>query len=194
MEPTDLRDFADLRSPAGLRWPAADRRLGRFVGAVVEGLTAPFEPKPGEQALALRCMGRKKPRCSGRIDAGVEGQRAWWRCPRCGDEGSLLGWQGGPWDLAELDTDAFEESALATVRLAGPVMEALCSIPVLDRAAERVLATARRTGARGVVVCAPEAWLGHLAEFVASELNHTEETEQYQRRLEQAYQALARYA
>ncbi|MCA9543337.1 MAG: hypothetical protein KC613_03075 [Myxococcales bacterium] len=194
MSTVDLRSYADLRQPAGLRRPAAERRLGEFLGAVVEAMTSPFEPFEGEQPLALRCLGRDKPRCPGRINAQKADEVFEWRCPACGEAGAIEHWQRSVWDFARYKVSGLAKTELATIRMAAPVLEATASIPALDRAADRVLATGRRVGPRAVALRAPQAWLGHLAGYVANELNHVDDDDQYLRRLEQAYEVLERFS
>ena len=101
---TDLTHFlADDRSIAPPSGPA--RRLAEYLGAIVAEITAEIGEQPRFDKVRCRRRPGRKP-CSGRIESDIdlndlESMVIIWRCPVCGDNGTIRNWEGTLWDCSE---------------------------------------------------------------------------------------------
>jgi hypothetical protein len=99
--------ITDARHSIG--WEGAERRvpgpainLALFLRGIVEWMSS--RPISGVEFTNVFC--RRNPgraRCAGRIEAYFvrEPEGIAWRCPRCGDNGLIHGWEGTAWDRRE---------------------------------------------------------------------------------------------
>ena len=76
------------------------RKFVKNLGLIVSGVTSPPPPQP-ETTTNLMCwrvVQRKA--CVGKIDASIELGSFYiiWHCLKCGDHGSISGWQDTFWD------------------------------------------------------------------------------------------------
>ena len=93
---SDLRHFLDLPDDS----PGPARKMAEHLTLIVRAATA------GEAgvrwASALPCPRRPGRRtCPGHIEVSRTDVPPWiqWRCPSCGDEGVISGWEQSPFDL-----------------------------------------------------------------------------------------------
>lgn len=83
--------FSDVVLPTGALKPSA--AIAPYVACVVESAT--FEgagPQPD-----LVCW-RLETGCDGLVALGCDGREITWRCTRCDDAGSVVGWEGSAFD------------------------------------------------------------------------------------------------
>ena len=120
---TDLRHFLgdDGRLPEHLPQPALNLALHQ--GAIVEWMTAVIAEDVEVTNVACRRRPRRR-RCRGRIVARFHpySDAIEWRCPTCGDNGTIDGWAGSPWDRTEPlpHVEDALRNGLAARRGAGP--------------------------------------------------------------------------
>lgn len=95
---TDMRHYLDESGnvPA-MSGPAAN--LALFLGSIVGWVTSRGAMRPDRTNVPCR----RKPgrvRCVGEIVANLTGEPGTisWRCPVCGDNGVVRGWEGTGWD------------------------------------------------------------------------------------------------
>jgi len=178
---TDLRHLLDLRDPAvAHKIPAPARNLGEYFGSIVEAVSAGWEDHGELVATMVRCRRRpgRKP-CPGRINAVIANDIPGdieWRCDNCDDRGIISHWRGTPWDLPGVEGFEHEEDearVLVDLLVREEEYDAIRGILVLDDLADRVVKAARGVGDGDVLLEAPRAWLDHLLEFVAAEVEHT---------------------
>jgi len=85
---------------AGRSLPGPAMNLALFLRSIVEWMSS--RSVSGEELTNVFC--RRSPgrsRCGGQIEAhylGREPEGITWRCPRCGDNGLIHGWEGTAWD------------------------------------------------------------------------------------------------
>ena len=95
---TDMRHYLDEGgNPVAARGPAMN--LALFLGAIVGWVTSRGPKRsPRTNIPCRRSPGRV--RCGGEIVADFEDEPGtiWWRCPECGDNGVIHGWEGTRWD------------------------------------------------------------------------------------------------
>ena len=95
---TDMRHFIDESGGlAPMSGPVLE--LAVFQGAIVSWASS----LAAQHSLRTNVPCRRRPRgrrCATEIEAGIEqdGQYIAWRCPRCGDNGRIHGWQDTRWD------------------------------------------------------------------------------------------------
>jgi hypothetical protein len=149
--------------------PAPAWRFAAYLGALIEAATV--NPAGETVATPLPCRRRPGRRpCPGRmqvrrleVPAHIE-----WTCPSCAEGGVIHGWAGTLWDLSPVPTSGHAE---VRILLDEDAYRALRGVRVLDREAQRVIATARLTD-RGVLIAAPADDVEHLSGFVAADANH----------------------
>ena len=94
---TDMRHFLD--ESGGLPdLPGQALSLALFQGSIVAWMTS--RSVQASERTNVYCRRRPRGRrCVGEIDAQFDGRRSVaWRCPVCGDRGTISGWQHTPWD------------------------------------------------------------------------------------------------
>lgn len=96
---TDMRHFLDESGVLAARMPGPVMNLATFQGSIAAWVTS----AAGRASPRTNVPCRRRPsgiRCVGEIDAGlVDGDQAVeWRCPVCGDNGVIRGWQDTQWD------------------------------------------------------------------------------------------------
>jgi hypothetical protein len=94
---TDLTHFATEEGTLVATGPAA--RVAGFMARVVEAATV--RPAGALHRTAIPCRSGPRPgRCPGHLEAGLvaEGEVEW-RCPTCGKDGVIRGWERSPYDL-----------------------------------------------------------------------------------------------
>lgn len=95
---TDMRHFLDEAGAlAPMAGPALE--LALFQGAIVSWVSSPA----AQDSIRTNVPCRRRPRsgrCGVEIEACFEpgGQCIAWRCPRCGDNGLIHGWEETHWD------------------------------------------------------------------------------------------------
>ena len=174
---TDMTHLPNPRDPSvALDVPARGRSTVKFLGSIVEAVTAAWETPLDFHGTMVRCRRRpnRKP-CTGHINARVIDvpSELHWTCDTCEDHGVILNWRGCPWDLSSIvafEDEEGDESVSLDVN--EEEYEAIRSILVLDEVAERVVRSARGSGEGDVFFDVPARWMEHLLEFVASEANH----------------------
>lgn len=98
----NLRHFLDPKgSFAPKSGPAL--RLAQHFAAIVQELSADL----GEVSSVPKVQCRRRPnrkRCTGTIESLLdpESGQILWKCPVCGDDGSIAEWEGTFWDLSDL--------------------------------------------------------------------------------------------
>jgi predicted RNA-binding Zn-ribbon protein involved in translation (DUF1610 family) len=95
---TDLRHYLDDDGELpDLPWPALS--LALFQGAIVAWVTS--RPKGGGDITNVPCRRRPgKATCIAEVEARLQpvDQSIQWRCPACGDNGVIRGWEQTRWD------------------------------------------------------------------------------------------------
>lgn len=183
---SDLRHFLDLPDDA----PAPARRIAERLTLIVRAATA--GDSGAEWVSALTCdrrPGRK--RCPGHyavLRTDVPPSIAW-RCPSCGDEGVISGWERSPCDLRPRRPRPTSIAARRIVIPAG-AGAALRSLLLLDSDMERLVFRAE-VSEDGIVIAGDDDDLDELMGYVAAEANH-EEDRRRQRRLDDAFDILRR--
>ena len=141
-------------------------------------------------ASALPCPRRPGRRtCPGHIEVSRTDVPPWiqWRCPSCGDEGVISGWEQSPFDL-RLRRPYSERGEVLHVEVNEDVAGTLRGLMLLDTTSERLVFQAR-PGATGIMLTGSVDELDELIGYVAAEANH-EENRRRQRRLDAAFEAL----
>ncbi len=88
--------------PADLPGPA--RRLVAFLGEIVKAISDEYSPDEIIQTnVPCRRRPNRKP-CVGLLNGAMRGDNGQieWRCPACGDNGVITGWEGTIWDVSGL--------------------------------------------------------------------------------------------
>lgn len=95
---TDLQHFLD-EDGAVPDLPAPARALITFLGAITAWVTVRDLAYPRRTNVACRWR-KARGTCPGTIDATYDTASGaiFWTCPDCGDEGTILGWEGTLWD------------------------------------------------------------------------------------------------
>jgi hypothetical protein len=96
----DLRHYLD---PDGSIAPKSGPafRIAEYFAAIVQEITSDVWGK--RQFSKVRCRRRPKRKpCKGEIVSFLDPDDGsiLWRCPVCGDNGSIYGWEGTFWDLS----------------------------------------------------------------------------------------------
>ncbi len=96
---TDMRHYLDESGAFATNLPGPALILANFQGAIAAWATSPA----GHVSVRTNVVCRRRPscrRCVGEIQAElVDGdQTVAWRCPVCGDNGVIRGWQDTIWD------------------------------------------------------------------------------------------------
>lgn len=94
---TDMRHYLD-GSGVLVDMPAPSLSLALFLGAIVAWVTS---NRGADARTNVRCRWRSgRRRCPGEIEASLasDGVAISWRCPVCGDNGVMRGWEGTRWD------------------------------------------------------------------------------------------------
>lgn len=160
----DLNHFLGIEGDA----PAAARRMAAQVYRVVRAATAVGAGPDWPSALACWRRPDRRP-CTGRLLVGRAEvpPAARWRCPSCGDEGVVRGWERSPFDLrAHRPAGA----AATEVLVSGEAATVLQGMSLLSSEVERVVFGARWDGAGAVLSGAPED-MEELLDSVAEEAN-----------------------
>lgn len=81
------------------------RRLAEFFVAIVKETSGDID----EEGIFPKVRCRRKPMrkpCVGEIQSYIdpEDDAIVWRCPVCGDNGAISGWEGSFWDLSTIVT------------------------------------------------------------------------------------------
>lgn len=81
------------------------RRLAEYFAAIVQETSGDID----EDAIFPKVRCRRKPMrkpCAGEIQSYIdpEDDAIVWRCPVCGDNGVISGWEGTLWDLSGVAT------------------------------------------------------------------------------------------
>lgn len=95
---TDMRHFLDETGDlAAMRGPAAN--LALHLGSIVGWVTSRGAMQPDRTNVPCR-RNPGRVRCVGEIVANLTGEPGAisWRCPECGDNGVVRGWEGTRWD------------------------------------------------------------------------------------------------
>jgi len=96
---TNMRHYLDEQGQLPML-PGPAMNIALYLGSIVEWLTS--HPK-SERLCRTNVRCRRSPgrvRCIGPIEADFEenGEVIGWRCPFCGDNGYIRGWEGTLWD------------------------------------------------------------------------------------------------
>ena len=95
---TDMTHFLDEDGRVG-PLPGPGMALANYFGAIVGMVSESrsLQERPA-QVLCRRRPGRRP--CRGRIEAHLDpvDRSIIWRCPACGDNGLIHGWEASPWD------------------------------------------------------------------------------------------------
>lgn len=181
---SDFRHFLDLPVDA----PGPARRMADHLSLIVRAATAGDGGVAWMSALPCRCRpGRRA--CPGLlrlfrsdVPASIE-----WRCPACGDEGVISGWERTSYDLRAAGPIGDEAERVRTV-VSAEVAATLRGLALVDSAGERLIFRATPS-ADGIVLVGTEDDLEELTEFVAAEANH-EHDRRRQKRLDTAFDEL----
>ncbi len=176
---TDMQHFLDSLDPlkAG-QVPLPAHRLAMHLGSIVEAVTAGWHARSELIPTVVSCRRHPghKP-CPGFIAAALADDKDHieWGCSNCNDNGAIYGWQGTLWDFSDVVGLGFARGGhMAEFVITPGEHEALRRILILDREAERVVKAARLgPEIDQVIIEAPGAWLDHLMEYVAFEVNDT---------------------
>jgi hypothetical protein len=98
---TDMTHFLEAgRLAPTLPGPA--RKLVEHLGAIVAAVTSDDALAPTHSRVACRRRPKRRP-CTGEIQAWLDlsEDAICWRCPVCGDNGVIRGWEGTLWDCIE---------------------------------------------------------------------------------------------
>lgn len=117
---TDMTHFLDILKPE-VDVPSPARRLGEYLGRIVEAATS--SPPLILIETSIRCRRRpgRKP-CPGHIRLVCnddEGEIVW-ECTSCDDRGIIRGWEGTPWDRS-FDDVGIDETSMAEPTTFEPV-------------------------------------------------------------------------
>ncbi|MDQ2727355.1 MAG: hypothetical protein M3Y91_05735 [Actinomycetota bacterium] len=184
---SDLRHFLDM--PDDVPGPA--RRMGEHLVFVVRAATA--GPAGDSWTTSLPCRRRPGHRpCPGRmmvfradLPAPID-----WKCSSCGDEGTISGWEGSPFDLRRQRSRLTGRPGdRVGVIVSDEVAATLRDLVLMDTDSERLVFSARPADG-GVVLAADEDDLDELVGFVAAEANH-EANRRRQKRLDDAFAVLS---
>jgi len=91
----DLRHYLTLTGTLTPELSARGRRLAEYWAEIVA------QASNFDQPVTLRCRRRPRHRsCLGtlEIDFYEDFSAIIWRCPACGDNGTIIGWHGSFWD------------------------------------------------------------------------------------------------
>lgn len=98
----DLRHYLE-DGAIGSDMPRPALHIALYLGSIVAWMTSRESAGVVQQTNVpcRRSPGRR--RCVTEIEANFEDHRATirWRCPKCGDNGYIHGWQGTPWDRSK---------------------------------------------------------------------------------------------
>jgi len=96
---TDIRHFLNEKGEIPPDMPPHAKALALHFGRIIE---AASQRRNGAQAAPTDIPCRRKPgnrKCGSSITVGTsEDESIEWRCPSCGDNGMVSGWQGTKWD------------------------------------------------------------------------------------------------
>jgi hypothetical protein len=94
---TDLSQFLNKRGRVA-SMPEAAVRLVDFFGRIVVHATAPLTLEARDPVKCRRASGPRS--CSADIEIrfDTESGAIAWRCPACGENGSITNWKDTPWD------------------------------------------------------------------------------------------------
>jgi hypothetical protein len=171
----DLEDLSGLRDPLVVPTiPNQARRIGEYVGSIVESATAGWDHgMPAATAVKCRRRPGRRP-CGGivRVVLSEVPEEIVWGCSRCDDRGVIRSWRNSPWDLSGIAPRHGQDDQWVEVELSEVEHRALCTIPVYDPEAERVVKGARAVDhAKRVLIGSPRAMMDHLCAFVMAEAN-----------------------
>ena len=94
----DIRHYLDERGKVA-KMPAPALAIALFCGAVVAWVTGWPGPRSGDLTNGICRRSRARPPCSTEVYARLRpGGAIEWRCPACGEQGTISGWQGTRWD------------------------------------------------------------------------------------------------
>jgi len=179
----DIRHYFD----ADWALPPQVRPIALYFGRIVAVATARPAGATFESAIPCRRRPRRRA-CPGRVvvQCSQVPPRIRWNCPRCEDQGVIVGFEESPWDLSRVPPD--EEQERATVVLPEREYRVLVEIEVLDLDCGALLLRGRPLS-EGVEIEGSLALLDHLQGFVAVAANH-EERAGRRRLLDGAYQRI----
>ena len=98
---TDLTHFLDETGKIRPDIPGEAREMASFLALIVDAVTTQFPRIGSGVEIRIRCHAAG---CQGAI-IGALGSRdelVHWRCPACGDGGTISNWQRTRWDNTEL--------------------------------------------------------------------------------------------
>lgn len=154
-------------------WPAATYRAAAYYGAICgAGSLAPV----GETVhTPIRCHRRPKHRlCTGYIEVVRPIEQPGdvdWRCPSCGDNGTISGWRGSSHDLSVTSVSPSDPLDECTVYIDDEDYRVLQELLPLDPEIERVLLGGRRTD-RAIRLTGSGLEMENLLGFLAFQANH----------------------
>ena len=141
------------------RIPETARRMGLYLGRITA--SASQLPDDGDFSVAVDCRRRPANRpCHGQLRVRREEnvERFAWRCPSCGDGGTIDGWRDTPFDVAARLKRQF------TPRYPGGTIERI-AVPITDEEHRRLLRLGHLEGAAlGLLLSAKPHPVGMLLE------------------------------
>lgn len=158
--------------------------MAEHLSLIVRAATAGDSGSSWPSALPCRRRPRRRA-CPGllqlfRTDVPASIQ---WRCPACGDEGVISGWERTPYDLRAASSTGDQAAAVRAV-VPAEVAATLRTLALIDSAGERLIFRATAS-VDGIVLLGTEDDLEELIEYIAAEANH-EDDRRRQRRLDDA--------
>lgn len=98
----DLRHYLNQDGSIGIK-SGTGRRLAEHFAAIVQETSGDTDGEGRFPKVKCRRRPRRKP-CAGAIESYIDpGDDAIvWRCPVCGDNGAISGWEGTLWDFSKV--------------------------------------------------------------------------------------------
>jgi hypothetical protein len=115
MADTSVIDLQHFLTPAGAlaELPGRARRLAEYWTEIVA------QASHFDMPITLRCRRRPRHRpCTGTLDIGFDHDFSGiiWRCPICGDNGIIRGWEGSFWDNSDAPESRTTSAARSMMR------------------------------------------------------------------------------
>lgn len=97
----NFRHFLNQDGSIGIK-SGSGRRLAEYFAAIVQETSGDIDGEGNFPKVRCRRRPKRKP-CSGTIESFIdpEDDAIVWRCPACGDNGAISGWEGTLWDFSE---------------------------------------------------------------------------------------------
>lgn len=173
---TDIRHYLDDNGFMSATMPGPARKMAEYMAAIIEAATA----RPaGEAWAAAAAPCRRRPgnkACPGRIivrRTQVPAEIAW-RCPKCGDNGVVSGFDGTAWDLS---TSAPTSGPTIEERVTYAELGAMLDAGDVDGETRQAIVGARDTG-KDAVLEVPLDELEPFVESLTAGANHAREKKQ----------------